>query len=668
MSITSPFRLTVLDSSGIEVPYSPDEYYHVPSVLDITLQEMFLGATKEAVFRLYNNIPQDLDVYDVISLHLDLSEAYTFAEDVRYDTLFDDSLRKFIKIYVKVGTIGSDSLSSVSSEVSSVYHALLDDAKIGLLFVRNPDTFQNVVANPTLMEQYIPVPYFPDSGDFVSFAVGLVIPSKFEEQFLEKALGFPIKQAAYKSPVSAAALASATKDLQKDVVISGNAPQLILLNEVGIFDSSQWTANSVPFLEGMWARVANRGGYYTNGTLDRFSNVNLPPIFSHLPTTHSYFVDGSSPSYYNDGFPITLQATASSLLLQPSSTQRDTNKFLEELALVLHEVWSFFGEPAGIPGPVHDTYVEKLSDIVAKQLNAIALLSANETAIGLTYSHGLGYGSVPASASFERGNILASISLLASFVEALRVAFPGMSVQPVTYTPYLPVNCISPYFDTGTEADFQACSFKAYGEKSFWSVSPNQLDVNKLAYLRSTLLIAELLRNTHVLINNASGVSSAEKQTLQTELDSYFYPLAKNLAIFVSKHIAPLIDIIDESKENGAANEFSPPLTVPIGLEESFQMFAILASATTLLEREETISKQFWHYIQKYYWHKGVYTELPAMLITHTQPAQHISDNVSAVLSDIDMEKSATNWFLSNYIETESEKLISLKAEARAII
>ena len=179
--------------------------------------------------------------------------------------------------------------------------------------------------------------------------------------------------------------------------------------------------------------------------------------------------------------------------------------------------------------------------------------------------------------------------------------------------------------------------------------------------LYATLTSAAILKSLKTLLLDAPGVTSGQKSTLTTEL-SYFDELTTGLATFIAKHLVHDLNIIDETKMSGSTDLLADLDSV------IFPMFAISASADYLLGLESTIAKQFWHYIQKVYYYRGVFTNIPPMVITHSKPVVDIRDGVTLVLDDFDAEKSSVTWMLSNISEKEAEKLISLKMHVAAII
>ena len=663
MSAQTPFLLTQLDAQGNEVPYS-GKYYYEDSSLHLTLQDMFLGAVKQARFRLYNKLTPDEDGYSTFSIFFDFSEAFTFGKDgVRYDTSFANSLRKFIKISVAVGSINSDVTTQTSHEISSTFHVEIDTPIYGILFFRDQSEFNSATTNGTLQRRYIMVPYFPNPGEFISFTISVTIPSVQEENFLEKALGFPVKQAEYKSPVTAAEFSSSLMALQQQHVTGGSADHQMLVTYVGPVDlyllPSLSGAATYPYIQGMLGRAANRGYIFSDNGIDMFFNVQQPIIFSQYPLSHGFFSSTTTQNYYK-GLPTEISTVGGTLSLTPDTSDRLVYDTILELTYTLYEVLSFFGHTGTQPQTEHDAYAAKLYDIVA------TLFSNYIQANGQNYwfYNPETHTTLNILPSFDAAMSNIWASLFSNFLNALRDAFPATFNTSAPISPkydYISTfDCIMDYFDSIEDV----CDFSYLYDKSIWQRPPTQIVASYQAVrlFYSVFIAMAALHGLKRTITSAPNLTAGQKATFVASL-TYFDELSKGLATFFAKHVQPWLALIDETKQSGNNIDLLSDIDSVI-----FPIFASGASADFVLGLPGTISKQFWHLIQKVYFYRGVFTNSTPMVLTHSQPVQDIHEGVTWVLDDFDGEKSSVTWLLANMSEKESEKLFSLKVSVAAII
>ena len=660
MSTQNPFILKEVDEHGNETVHS-EHYYYETSQLHLTLQDMFLGTSKYARFRLYNNLSPEEDVYTTFSVLFDFSEGFTFGRDnVRYDTSFLNSLRKFIKISVAVGSTNSDVTTQSAREISSPFHVEIDTPIYGIIFFRNQDEFNAAVANNNLQNRYILVPYFPNPGEFISFSIYVEIPSVQEENFLEKALGFPIKQAEYKTPISAAEFSKLLMTLQQQYITGGTTAHQMLITYVGPIDTSLLIGGAAryPYIQGMLGRAANRGYVFSENGMDIFSNVRQPIIFSEYALSHGFFSESTSNNYYK-GLPTEISTSGNTLSLIPNTSDRTADSFMLELTLTLHEILSLMGYPGEQPTPDYIAYATKLYDIIS------VLFSNYITASGYDYWE---YNPDTHATSSPLGSFDAALthiwaSLFSHFLNALHNSFPSIFNTSAIVPAYNYVHedvCLADYFNTIEHT----CNFSYLDTTSIWQKTPSQIlaSTRSIKLLYTVFVSMSLLYSMEKSLLNSPGVTPGQKTSLLSEL-AYFNKLSTNISIFFAKHIQPWAYLIDETKASGSGVDLLTDLDTTI-----FPFFAVGASADFVLGLNGTIHRQFWHLIQKIYYYRGVFTEVAPMVLTHTKPVNSIQDGVELTLNDFDAEKSSIVWFLSNISEKEAEKLISLKMSVAAII
>jgi len=660
MSIQTPFYLTKVNDAGVEVPYT-EEYYYTESELHLTLRGMFLGTTKSTKFRLYNNMSPDEDAYSTFSLLFDLSEAFTFGDGVRYDTTFHNSLRKFIKISVQVGSVESDVTTQAAHEVSSPYHVAIDTPIYGVIFFRNQDEYNAAVSNGALHLKYLLIPYFPNPGEYISFTISIKIPSEQEENFLEKALGFPIKQAEYKSPVTAAELSKSVIDLQRQYITGGSADHQILISYVGPIDTSLLIGGAAryPYMHGMLGRLANRGYIFSQNGVDIFSNVRQPIIFSVYPLSHGFFSNSTVQNYYK-GLPSEISTVGGSLSLLPDTSDRTSDMFIFELTTTLAEITTYLGQIGEQDSIEHNAYVTKLYDILSNLFTNYINNNGLENWVYNPETH----NAFSPLDSFNAALTNIWASAYSNFLVALQQAFPTIfnTTAPLVpkYDYISQIDCILDYFDVAEDL----CDFSYLHTKSIWEKTPSQIvaDNQSVRLLHAVLMSLSILKSTKTILLAAPGLTAGQKTTLAAELN-YFDELILGISTFISKHVLPDAQLLDETKESGSGTDLLADLDSVI-----FPFFVITAGADYLLGLNTTISRQFWHYVQKLYYYRGVFTDIAPMLLTHTKPVADIRENATAVLNDFDGEKSYSIWFLSNIAEKEADKLISLKVRIAAII
>lgn len=662
MSLQKPFRLTVVTENG-EEPFPYDTDYFDESPLELTLRDMYLGTAKEVTFRLYNEIPEEVaGYYNTVLVNFDLSESFTFADGVRYDTLFGNSLRDFLKIYLKIGPIGSDNTSQNELEISSVFHANLDTPIVGIIFSSDNDTYSSASLNTYLTNKYLIVPYFPNPGEFVSFTIGIKIPNKFTEDFLVKALGFPGKQGVYKTPISSPAFLKSVQELQIQNLIGGSAQHQKLIGIVGPVGLNEFNLGNpqIEFAEGMLGRVASRGYLYNSSGLNVFSNVLQKNIFTD---NLSYFTTSAFlPSYYNDGLPKTIAVNSSyDLVLAPSTSSRKTSYTLLELASLIPEALTYYERPGEQPQSEIAQIAQRVLDVGNYHTQRLITFTGTDKQDYYSYASGFSGNTLT---SFENEVVNIGISALSHAFYALFYALPDIFPMYSALSRYYVINetCLTDYFDVVVEGQ-QVCDFR-FRPSSIWSSHPNEIAANStsMELLSSVLLSMSIVLSVVKNIKDNPNIEYSVKQTLDTQL-SYFYDLSRNLAIFTIKHLAPYWDIINEVSQSGSGD-------IQIGSLDTSVFYAgvSLNAADFILEDYMSISKQFWTYLQKLYFYRGVYTNTTAMILTRTKPAQYLSDDVVGVLEDLDGPKTRRLAFLSNITEKEAEKLISLKMFVQSII
>jgi len=660
MSLQSPFRLTYFDEQGVERPYS-EKYFFEESPLALSLRDMFLGTAKAVRFRLYNNLTSDEDFYSTFALKFDLSEGFTFNDQVRYDTAFDNSLRKFIKISLKMGTVGADTISQDTYELSSPFHVVIDTPIYGVLFFRDKDAYNAAVANSNLQLRYLLIPYFPDPGDFISFSIGVQIPSRFEDNFLEKALGFPTKQSHYKSPVTAPEISRSLLSLQRQYVTGGSAAHQTLATYIGPLDTALLIngAARYPYIEGMLGRLSNRGYLFSSNGYDLFSSVKQPILYSVYPLSHGFFSASTTQSYYK-GLPKEINTISGQLALIPDTSTRSAKEFMLELTATLAEITTYLGAPGDQPIAEHNLYAQKLFDIIS---NLFVNYINNNGPAYLEYNPETGNTNTQLD-SFDASLTHIWASAFSHMLNALVSALPGVFNTTAALAPSInyieEYACILDYFETIEEV----CDFTSLASKSIWAKPPSEIIGNQqsMDLFYSLYLSLAILKSIKTILLASPGLSSGQKTTLENEL-SYFDELLRGVGIFFSEHVFPYLHVIDETKMSGTSSDLLTDIDSVI-----FPVYTAAASADYILGTYSTISRQFWHLIQKIFYYRGVFTEISAMVLTHTQPANYIQDDVPAVLNDFDGIKSSILWFLSNIAEKDSEKLISLKMSVTAII
>lgn len=667
MSLINPFLLMYVDESGTEHPVL-DPYYYEESELHLSLNDLFLGTTKYTVYRLYNNLTADEFQYSSILLKFDISEAFTFFKDVRYDDIFDSSLRKFIKLLVTVGAINSSSFVGDSYEISSEFHVLTDDAINGILFIRDPNIYNSAVLNQDLRRKYILIPYFPGPGDYVPIKISVAIPSKFEDAFLEKALGFPPKQANLKSPISAGEFSASLMALQNSYAIGGTQGHKTLINSIGPIDiqlmSIYGGSAKYPYSLGMLNRASNRGYIFSSNGIDRFSNVTQPILYSVYDLTNPFFIDNTTPSAINyyKGLPNVIDSSTGVISLIPDNTNyRTQDTWQLELVTTIFEALSFFGVQNNQNLTDYNQYAGVIFNIVHSLLRRYHNANGEQY---ILYDPATQTGSAT-SHSYNSALMWIWASALDSFLLGLIDAFPSHfsegtpNLPPIRYIE--PDGCIESYFDTLVAS----CDFSSLYDKSIWSKSPNQIvgDFQTSRLTAFTALSIAMLKSILVSIENADFITPGQIASLQTSSNiDYFNKLSNGFAKFISKHLIKDSRIIDESKQTGTTDLLLP-------LDDSvFPAFVYGMSSDYILGKDSTISRQFWHYIQKVAYYRGVYSNVFQLILTHSQPTTSIENNITGVLNDLDVEKISIVSLLSNISEKQSEKLFSLKANITAII
>ena len=665
MSLTNPFLLTYVNESGVEAPVM-DHYFYVDSEIHLSLKDVFLGTKKHAVYRLYNNLTGDEFQYSTILLKFDISEAFTFFKDVRYDTLFESSLRKFIKIEATVGGINSSSFAGRSYEISSEFHVNVDTPVNGILFINDNTMYNTALLNESLRRKYIIVPYFPNPGEYVPIKISVSIPSEFEDNFLEKALGFPPKQANFKSPLSAGEFSQSIAALQKLRATGGTQGHKVLISTIGPIDlqliSVYGGAAKYPYSLGMLNRASNRGYIFTSFGLEWFSDVTQPILYSKYSLSNPFFVDNPSSLNYYKGLPSVLDSSTGTIELLPDNTNyRTQDTWQLELTTTLFEALAFFGILGEQAETEYRQYAGKLFNIVHSLLHRYHAASGEQNVL---YNPALQAG---ANTSDVYNSALMWIwaSALDSLMLGLNEAFPGdlplgtPVLQPIKYIEQ--EDCIETYFDIPT----LECDFSSLTDKSIWSKPPSQIygTFHTARLTAITALSLAMLKTILSSLKHAETTTQGQLATLQTSANiAYFNRLSKGFATFISKHLIKHSGILDETKQTGNMDLFFP-------LDDAvFPAFVYSMSADYILGKNSTISKQMWHFIQKTAYYRGVYTDVFAMLLTHTKPVETISDDIDSVLNDLDSEKISIVSFLSNISEKQSEKLFSLKADITAII